>query len=65
MAAPAHHPQTVAERIVAGTIAATWLLWLIGGLYIAGPVIGWVLAMLVFGELYLGRKPAGAIPIVI
>ena len=55
MAAPAHHPQTVAERIVAGTIAATWLLWLIGGLYIAGPVIGWVLAMLVFGELYLGR----------
>jgi hypothetical protein len=65
VAAPAHHPQTAAERIVGGTIAATWLLWLVGGLYIAGPVIGWVLALLVFGALYLDRKPVGAIPGVI
>ena len=62
MAASADHPQTAAERIAAGTIAATWLLWLVGGLYIAGPVVGWTLAALVFGELYLGRKSPGIVP---
>ncbi|MEH6722314.1 MAG: O-antigen ligase domain-containing protein, partial [Qipengyuania sp.] len=62
MAPPAHHPQTVAERLVARTITATWLLWLVGALYIAGPVLGWALAGLVFIELYLGRKSLAAIP---
>lgn len=62
MAPPAHHPQTVAERLVARTITATWLLWLVGALYIAGPVLGWALAGLVFIEIYLGRKSLAAIP---
>ncbi|MEE2793378.1 MAG: O-antigen ligase domain-containing protein [Pseudomonadota bacterium] len=62
MAAPADHPQTAAERLIARAITATWLLWLVGGLYIAGPVIGWLLAALVFVELYLGRKKLVDIP---
>ena len=62
MAAPTPDPQTAAERLVVRTIAATWLLWLVGGLYIAGPVIGWLLAGLVFAELYLGRKDLAAVP---
>jgi hypothetical protein len=62
MAAPADHPQTAAERLISRTIAATWLLWLVGGLYIAGPVIGWLLATLVFLELYLGRKSLAIVP---
>ena len=35
--------QSAAEKIVATSIKATWLLWFIGGLYVAGPVLGWVL----------------------
>lgn len=62
MAAPADYPQTAAERLIARAITATWLLWLVGGLYIAGPVIGWLLAALVFVELYLGRKELVDIP---
>ena len=62
MAAPADHPQTAAERLIGRTIGATWLLWLVGGLYIAGPVIGWLLAALVFIELYLARKSLAVIP---
>ena len=33
-----------------------------GGLYIAGPVIGWVLTGVVFAALYLGRKSLSAVP---
>ncbi|WP_299307719.1 O-antigen ligase domain-containing protein [uncultured Croceicoccus sp.] len=62
MAAPAHHPETAAERLIARSITATWLLWLIGGLYIAGPVIGWALTGMVVVALYLGRKNIAAIP---
>ena len=62
MAAPADHPQTLAERLIAGTITATWLLWLVGGLYIAGPALGWLLALLAFGQIYLGRKSLLAVP---
>lgn len=62
MAAPAHHPQTSAERLIARTIEATWVLWLIGGLYIASPVLGWVLAGMVALSLYLGRVEARSIP---
>lgn len=62
MAETAHHPQTLAERLISGTIAATWLLWVVGGLYIAGPVLAWVLVALVFGELYLGRKSLDTVP---
>ncbi|WP_108791253.1 O-antigen ligase family protein [Erythrobacter sp. Alg231-14] len=64
MAAPAHHPQTPAERLIALCIEWTWPLWLVGGLYIVGPVLGWSLAGMVALALYLdglpgdGGKPA-------
>ncbi len=53
MAASTDHPQTPAERIVAAAIESTWLLWLLGALYVTGPVLGWVLGALACGWLYL------------
>lgn len=60
MAASANHPQNLAERLISLTIQSTWLLWLIGGLYIVGPVLGWVLAMLAVQELYVAPGKAEA-----
>jgi len=62
MATSADHPQTSAERLIACTIEATWMLWLIGGLYIVAPVLGWVLAGMVALALYLGRAEVRSIP---
>lgn len=53
MAAPTHHPQTAAERLIVTTITSTWLLWLLGALYIVGPVLGWTLAAMAAKRLYL------------
>jgi len=38
------------------------MLWLIGGLYIVAPVLGWVLAGMVALALYLGRAEVRSIP---
>lgn len=62
MATPAHYPQTSAERLIARTIEATWVLWLIGGLYIVAPVLGWVLAAMAAIAVYLGRAELSSIP---
>jgi len=62
MAASAHNPQTPAERLIAATIQWTWALWLIGGLYIAGPVLGFALAGMAAWSLYLDKDDAQAIP---
>ena len=62
MAASAHHPQTAAERLIATTIQWTWGLWLGGGLYIAGPVLGCALAGMAAWSLYLGKDDAQPIP---
>ncbi|WP_379922461.1 O-antigen ligase domain-containing protein [Erythrobacter sp. R86502] len=62
MAETAHHPQTSAERLIARGVGWTWALWLVGGLYIAGPVLGWALAGMVALALYLDRVKATAIP---
>lgn len=43
MAASAADPQTFPERLISWTIASSWWLWLVGGLYFAGPVLGWTL----------------------
>jgi len=40
MVTSADHPQNITEKIIYFSIISTWALWLIGGLYIAGPVIG-------------------------
>ena len=53
MAASANHPQNLSERLIAWTIAASWGLWLVGGLYVAGPMLGWALGALVAAKLYL------------
>lgn len=56
MVTPTYHPQNPAERLISATIQSTWLLWLIGGLYIAGPALGWVLALLAARELYVAPE---------
>ncbi|UVO52753.1 O-antigen ligase domain-containing protein [Sphingomonas sp. SUN039] len=62
MASPTDHPASLAERLIAGTIAATWVLWLIGGLYFAGPLLGWTLGAMACARLYLGHaRPPGAL----
>lgn len=55
MATPADHPQTPAEKLIALSIRSTWLLWLVGGLYILGPAVGWVLGAMAASQLYLGK----------
>ena len=59
MATPAHYPQTSSARLIARTIEATWVLWLIGGLYIIAPVLGWVLTGMVAVAVYLGKEELG------
>lgn len=53
MAAATPSRAHVAERLTAGTIGATWILWITGGLYFAGPVLGWALALLAVRAWYL------------
>ncbi len=60
MAASAHHPQTPSERLIALCIEWTWPLWLVGGLYIVGPVLGWILAAMVALAVYLDGLPGNA-----
>jgi hypothetical protein len=43
MVASAADPQTLPERLISWTIGSSWWLWLIGGLYFAGPILGWTL----------------------
>ena len=60
MAQTAHHPALLPERLISGTIVGSWLLWFIGGLYIAGPALGWILALILFWRWYIA--PAGRGP---
>lgn len=52
MATSTHSRPDLSESLICGTLAATWLLWLVGGLYLAGPVLGWILALLVARAYY-------------
>ena len=65
MAETANHPPNATEQLVAQTIKWTWALWLVGGLYIVGPVLGWVLAGMTGLALYLDRVKARSIPFAI
>ena len=56
MATPADYPQTPAEKLIALSIRSTWLLWLVGGLYILGPALGWILGAMAAWQLYLGKS---------
>ena len=62
---------TLPERIVSGTLVWTWAIYAFGGLYVAGPVLAWMLAGLVTISLYLGPalrqdlRPTGSVPVLI
>jgi len=56
VASPTDHPSLFAERLISGTIALTWVLWFVGGLYFAGPLLGWALAGFACWRLYLGDR---------
>lgn len=59
---------TPPEALVFWTIAATWPFYMLGALYIVGPVIAWTLGGLAVLSLYLGPamrpdlRPAGTVP---
>ncbi|WP_353980050.1 O-antigen ligase domain-containing protein [Salinicola endophyticus] len=58
MATPADYQTTAAERLISVAIQCTWLLWLLGGLYIAGPAMAWILAAMAAVTLYLAPGDA-------
>jgi hypothetical protein len=53
MVAPIHHPENLPERLIVWAILGTWGLWLIGGLYIVGPALAWILALIVAKDYFL------------
>ncbi|MDY7097716.1 MAG: O-antigen ligase domain-containing protein [Pseudomonadota bacterium] len=62
MAPTADNTQAAAERLMAKSIQWTWFLWLIGGLYIVGPVLGWALAAMAAASIYLNQARLSDIP---
>ncbi|MGI9479387.1 MAG: hypothetical protein ACR2PI_21975 [Hyphomicrobiaceae bacterium] len=46
-------PETVEERLVYRAIVWTWVFWLLGLMYLVGPIVGFVLLLIVVGR-YLG-----------
>ncbi|MBU2533799.1 MAG: O-antigen ligase domain-containing protein [Alphaproteobacteria bacterium] len=48
-------PETLEERLVYWAIVSTWGLWLLGALYVVGPVIGYGLILL-FVARFLGLR---------
>jgi len=51
----AHHSRAPEDLIVAFALAATWLIYLIGGLYVLGPVLGVGLTALLCARAYLAN----------
>lgn len=49
----AHYSRAPEDLIVAVALAATWLVYLVGGLYVLGPVLGVGLTGLLFARVYL------------
>ncbi|MEL6859434.1 MAG: O-antigen ligase domain-containing protein [Pseudomonadota bacterium] len=49
----AHHPRAPEDFVVALALASTWFVYLFGGLYVLGPVLGVGLTGLVCARLYL------------
>ncbi|APG61674.1 capsular biosynthesis protein [Sphingorhabdus lutea] len=60
MVSSSYPRQDFAERLICGAIIWTWGFWLIGGLYVVGPVLGWVLLGLIcwkaFASDYLPKS---------
>lgn len=61
-------PNNPAERIVYKTLILTWPFYVVGALYVVGPVLAWILGALAFLSLYLGQairsdlRATGTIP---
>ena len=60
----ANHPPAVEDRIVFYALALTWPIYLIGGLYVLGPVLGVGLVGLLVMRVYLsgGDAQTPAVP---
>lgn len=63
----AHHTRAPEDLIVAIALAATWFVYLFGGLYVLGPVLGVGLTGLLFARYYLAddaieTQPVPAVP---
>ncbi|MEP1142201.1 MAG: O-antigen ligase domain-containing protein [Henriciella sp.] len=56
----AHHPRAPEDLIVALALASTWIVYLFGGLYVLGPVLGVGLTGLLCARLYLADGGVGA-----
>jgi hypothetical protein len=52
------NPQNFTERLVYWSIVLTWLFYLIGGLYLLAPALGWILFLKILLNNYVGRKVA-------
>ncbi len=52
----AHHTRAPEDLIVGVALAATWLVYLFGGLYVLGPVLGVGLTGLLFARSYFGQS---------
>ncbi len=53
-------PQSLEERLIYGTIVWTWGLWLLGALYVVGPLLGYALVLLLIVRALglTGEQPA-------
>ncbi len=54
MATSTIRPQTLEEKLIYWSIVGTWGFWLVGGLYLLAPVLGWMLLILVIFRLLKG-----------
>jgi len=63
----AHHSRAPEDLVVFAALAATWLVYLVGGLYVLGPVLGVGLTGLLLARFYVGGsglavRPSPSIP---
>jgi hypothetical protein len=49
-------PQNFTERLVYWSIVLTWVFYLLGGLYLLAPALGWILFFKIVVDFYTGRK---------
>lgn len=55
MASPALHPENLEERLIWYSITWTWIFYLIGGLYVLAPALGWILLLWIAIKAFLQR----------
>lgn len=59
MAASTLRPETTEERVIYHCIVYTWAYWLIGGLYILAPAVGWSLVYMIARRYIRGENGPG------